>query len=354
MPVTGPTGDTRTDEQLIAAFIASPKYSQSQQTRSAYLRYLSEFKRWLHYMHGVTMRDAYRGHITAYWEYLESHHFEGHPGPCTSICEGAPYEGSALWVRKAAIRSFYRFLYVKKVRGDNPCTEDDFDTLPSWGDDSSTRQKDILLPHEIQTYWEYATEGGPHRQLVLALPFAMNLRAEECLSFRLDRSHLETFPKTKRALIKRKGNWMQWVDIPPILWPVIDRYTDGRSSGPLLLTNGRRTRQEDGSLAHTALSYRQFLDLTQAAGTESGVRPRTEGGKGMHPHLGRHTAITLALTETQAISSDGLTVRTSETRVSTWAGHKEPKTTRRYYNNLRLTPGVHRNPLGPDWSCQAL
>lgn len=99
-----------------------------------------------------------------------------------------------------------------------------------------------------------------------------------------------------------KGRKTRTVAIPPDAWHRIEPYLDGRTAGPLFLTEGGEDRW------HRADAYRAVRRLGARAGLP-----------GLHPHVMRHTAATLALDSGESVDT-----------VQDMLGHASPSTTMRY------------------------
>jgi integrase/recombinase XerD len=109
-----------------------------------------------------------------------------------------------------------------------------------------------------------------------------------------------------------KGGKVRTVPVPPPAWVPIETYLAGRTAGPVFVTDTGRAWDRHGA-------YKTAERVGRLAGVP------------LHPHLMRHTAITLALDAGAPVD-----------RVQTWAGHASLDTTMGYARarqQLDASPG---------------
>lgn len=112
--------------------------------------------------------------------------------------------------------------------------------------------------------------------------------------------------------VRGKGDKVRTVPVPAPAWVPVETYLAGRVEGPVFLTSSGRPWDRHGA-----------YDTAARVGRLAGVD--------LHPHLMRHTAITLALDAGAPVD-----------RVQTWAGHASLDTTMGYAKarqQLDASPG---------------
>ena len=259
-------------------------------TRRAYGRDLDGFVRWCTEL-GVDLLAASRVHIDAWARHL------------------AEVDGraAATVARKlAAVTAFYRYLVLEEVLVANPGVHARRPRLDA--DHSSTLGLDRAAARGLLTA---ASEHSPRLHLLVALLLLNGLRIAEALA--LDVDDVTDYDRGHRvARLHRKGGRAARAALPPAVAAAVDTYLNQRgeldrerpSAGPLLVTrSGSRWRPSNAARSLAAL----------AAHTE------IPGAARVTPHVLRHAAITLAL-------DAGATLRD----VQDFAGHADPRTTRRY------------------------
>lgn len=259
--------------ELAAAWLVS--YDGA--TREAYARDLAC---WGRFLPGVGVLDpllAARGHVDAYAQWLAQ--------------EGRAR--STVARRLAALSSFYRYcvdegaLERSPVRGRRPRVGQESQTLG-------------LDRDELRDVLAAAKRSGP-RDYALACVLAFNgLRVSEALN--TDVGDLGTERGHRTLTITRKGGTRALVPLAPRAGEALDAWISGRDVGPIFATrSGARMDR------HAARK------IVVRLGREAGI------GKALHPHMLRHTFVTLAL-------DAGVSLRD----VQDAAGHADPRTTRRY------------------------
>lgn len=326
----------------------------SRETIRKYRANLSEYFLWCerYYPH-VSVVHARTRMVRRYRQYLKSNHWEDHWGADAERCRKGqcaelPYGAVTIDAKMSAVSSFYSFCMEEELRDGlgNP--------VPSQrgrknrGQRGQQHAHDILMPQEIYDVMQQCKEATTSASgfkiptlryaAVFGIMVGAGLRVEELAGARAEGLGANGTSRTLR--FQRKGGGWQTLDLPRTYAPILDTYLHGRATGPLILNERQRRRNpETGELEHAGLGVDALRDVVTEIATVTGVRAR------LHPHLLRHTAITLALTDPA----------TNLQRVSVYYGHDSVKTTMGYYNYHRLlSPGAHINFYAPDWKTQGL
>lgn len=315
-------------------------------TRRKYVPYFKLFAGWMERYSDHTgielVKLAGVEELEDYFSYLQSPHWDGHPGDCTTECRSLPYDLPSLKAKYDALSSAFTYAMTHQLRGTNPVRAVKLDPR-------TRKQRLILLPGEISDVVAAARNGswkeqflpavqhtGLRAALTTSLFYGAGLRCEEVENINVENFY--TVPRGQMLHFKRKGqNKWEDIDIPRRVASLIDEHLDGRDEGPLIMSTQRRTRnKETGELEHTRLDASGLYRMVQAAGAACGFK--------IGPHDGRATSITLALVDPDQPSHD---------RVMAYYGHGNFSTTMIYRHASRLPPGHHRNPYGIDWATQA-
>ena len=148
---------------------------------------------------------------------------------------------------------------------------------------------------------EGARRHSPRAHVLIGLLALNGMRVSEAVGITVDDLGVERGHRVVR--IRRKGGKRAIVPLAAPVTEAIDHYLGGRRSGPLLRTRTGKA-----------------LDRTGAARLLTTVAKEALPGRpDLHPHLLRHSMITLAL-------DAGVPLRD----VQDAAGHADPRTTRRY------------------------
>ncbi|MHA6631825.1 tyrosine-type recombinase/integrase [Pseudonocardia sichuanensis] len=276
------------DRLLAAAWLATYR---SARTRRAYAGDLAAWLDWLHEI-GVDAVDARRVHVDLWVRQL--------------LDAGAAAASTAR--RLSALSSFYRHLVEHDLLAANPAAPVrrpavDPDHTATVGLDRDQARAFLAAAD---------TDTGPARLRTAAaarLLLHLGLRVDELAAADVadlghDRGH--------RVLsVTRKGGRRAVVVLPPSTAAALDAYLAARAAtspgptvGPLLATSS------GGRLDQGAL-WKLVRRLARAADIPSWAQ--------LSPHSLRHTAITLALDAGAALRD-----------VQDYAGHRDPRTTRRY------------------------
>ncbi|MEV7902154.1 tyrosine-type recombinase/integrase [Streptomyces anulatus] len=304
----------------------------SPETRRKYMPYLDLFLGWMEryseYAGIEALKQAGVEEVEDYFTYLESPHWDDHPGDCTTECASLPYGTPSLKAKYDALSSAFAYSIVHQLRGTNPIKAVKLESR-------ARKQRIVLLPWEINDILAAAREESIRSQIATGYAFGPGLRCEE-----IEGVSVENFcqvPRGRMLRFKRKGGVWVDIDIPHRLAEMTDEFLDGRTEGPLIMSTGRRTRnKETGQLEHTRLDASGIFRMVQSAGGKCGFA--------IGPHDGRASTITLALVDPAKPSHD---------RVMNYYGHRDFNTTMIYRHASRLPPGHHRNPIGLDWKTQA-
>ncbi|WNI17639.1 tyrosine-type recombinase/integrase [Actinacidiphila sp. ITFR-21] len=275
------------------------------------------------------LKEAGLPELEDYFDYLTSEHWDGHPGPCVSECGSLPYEVPSLKAKYDALSSYFGYAITHQLRGTNPVKGIKLDPR-------ARKKRMILLPWEIHDIVAAAREESIRAAVTTGFFFGPGVRCEEVE--RIDVENFYQVPRGRMLRFRRKGkNRWQDIDVPRPLNPLIDELLGGRTSGPLIMSTGRRTRNKDtGALEHTRLDSSGLWRMVKKAGERCGLN--------VSPHDGRATSITLSLVDPAQPSVD---------RVMTFYDHHDLAVTLGYRNAARLPSGFHRNPYGIDWRTQA-
>lgn len=309
------------------------KTHKSEETYRKYRRYVDLFMIWAERYTELVGLDAVKtsglDELEDYFDYLQSPHWDDHPGDCVSECQNLPYGAPSLKTKRDALSSYFGYAITHQLRGTNPVK----------GIKIGKRQRKkrmILLPWEIHDVIADARRESLRSAVTAGFFYGPGLRCEEVENIDVERFY--EVPRGRMLHFRRKGEdrW-QDIDIPRPLTPLIDALLDGRTNGPLIMSTGRRTRNKaTGALEHTRLDSSGLWRMVQAAGERCGHK--------ISPHDGRATSITLSLVDPAQPSVD---------RVMTYYDHHDIDVTLGYRNADRLTAGFHRNPYGVDWKTQA-
>ena len=280
-------GDNEVLRRLVAAWLLG---YPSPHTRRAYGRDLDGFARWCSEL-GVDVLAASRVHVDAWARHLAE----------------VEHCAAATIARKlAAVTAFYRHLVLEEVLVANPGVHARRPRLDP--DHSATLGLDRAAARALIAA---AVGHSPRLHALVALLLLNGLRISEALA--LDVDDVTDYDRGHRvARLHRKGGRAARAALPPATAAAVDSYLDHRAEhdgdrpvdGPLLVTrSGARWRPANVARALAALA---------AAADVPGAARVT-------PHVLRHAAITLAL-------DAGATLRD----VQDFAGHADPRTTRRY------------------------
>jgi integrase/recombinase XerD len=278
------------DRLLAAAWLATYR---SARTRRAYAGDLAAWLDWLREV-GVDVLDARRVHVDLWVRQL--------------LDAGAAASSTAR--RLSALSSWYRHLVEHDLLAANPAAAV---RRPAVDPDHTAT---VGLDRDQARAFLAAADAdrGPARLRTAAaarLLLHIGLRVDELAAADVadlghDRGH-------RVLTVTRKGGRRATVVLPPATAAALDAYlTDrsGRTTGGRLADGPLLATASGGRLDQAAL-WRLVRRLARAAGIPSWAR--------LSPHSLRHTAITLAL-------DAGAHLRD----VQDFAGHRDPRTTRRY------------------------
>lgn len=271
----------------------------SPHTRRAYARDLTGWAHWCAGLH-VDPLHADRVHVDAWARHLT---------------EGQALAPATVSRRLAAVSAFYRWCVLEQHLPTNPAVHV---RRPEVDPDASTTLG--LSADQARALLASAAEHSPRMLALVALLLVDGLRISEALG--LDVDDVQGVDRGHRiADLRRKGGRAARAALPPLVADAIDTYlahragldpkpSDVAPSGrgalvrPLFVTRtGARWRPGNAARALAALA------------AHAGV----PGAARITPHVLRHAAITLAL-------DAGVPLH----EVQDFAGHRDPRSTRRY------------------------
>lgn len=279
----------------------------SAHTRRAYARDLTTWTRWCERL-DVDPRRAGRVHVDGFARHLS---------------EDLALAPATVARRLAAVSAFYRWCVLEEYLPDNPAVHV---RRPDLDPDASTTLG--LTAPQARTLLTASETHSPRMRALVALLLVDGLRLSEALS--LDIDHVTGVDRGHRIVtLRRKGGRTARAALPPLVADALDTYLQHRAgpvnehqtetgtttahgaagpgrrlTGPLFVTRtGARWRPGNAARALTALAARTGIP----------------GADRVTPHALRHAAITLAL-------DAGVPLH----EVQDFAGHRDPRSTRRY------------------------
>jgi site-specific recombinase XerD len=251
-------------------------------TRAAYIRDLRDFGAWCAQT-ALAPLEATRAHVEAYVRSLES--------------EGR--SASTVARRLSTLAGYFRYAVAEGLLDRSPMQHVRRPRVP---DDSPT----LGLDREEARGFLAAAEVAGARDHALACLLLLNgLRVSEACAAAVADLGDERGHRVLRVL--RKGGRREDVPLAPRTVQAIQAHLGERDSGRLLRAN-------DGG----ELDRHDATRIIRRLATAAGIRKRVS------PHSLRHTAVTLAL-------DAGVSLRD----VQDFAGHADPRTTRRYDRGRR-------------------
>jgi integrase/recombinase XerD len=261
----------------------------SPHTRRAYARDLATWTRWCHELASDPLH-ATRVHVDAWARQL------------TEADQLAP---ATVARRLAAVSAFYRWCVLEEHLVVNPAVHV---RRPEVDPDSSTTLG--LTGEQARGLLAAAAEHSPRMRALVALLLVDGLRISEALT--LDVTDVRDVDRGHRVVqLTRKGGRRARAALPPLVADAIDTYLEQRAAergsvtaGPLFVTRtGQRWRPGNAA--------RALISVAGHAGIPAAHQ--------VTPHALRHAAITLAL-------DAGVPLH----EVQDFAGHRDPRSTRRY------------------------
>ncbi|WP_232021781.1 MULTISPECIES: tyrosine-type recombinase/integrase [Pseudonocardia] len=279
-----PAGDPREDPawRLATAFVLSRR---SAHTRRAYARDIRDFYTWCAQA-GLDPLRLRRVHIDAYAHELAQ------PGPRT----GRPAAESTIARKLSTLAGLYAYAVGEDVLDRSPMTGV---IRPRTTQDSVSTGLDR---DEVAALLSAAAADGTRAHALISLLVHNGLRIDEALS--RDVEHLQTERGHQVLRLRRKGGHTATAPLAPPVVHALTVYLAGRTSGPLFSTRTGRRVDEPAA-------WRLIRRLARRAGLPQADR--------INPHSLRHTFVTAAL-------DAGVSLRD----VQDGAGHRDPRTTRRY------------------------
>jgi site-specific recombinase XerD len=291
--------------QLVEDFLDS---LISPRTRASYATDLALFFAWLNGA-GVHPLEAQRPHIDRFRNHLtELVDADGRPSP-----SGRPrYAPSTVSRRLSAVRSFYAYLADQRVLGASPAVGVRTPRVAK-----EPRGKG-LTGDQLRRLLETATEDGPDAEAVICLLALNGLRVSEVCAAQVDDVRRE--PGGGRSLrVRGKGGKEVWVPLNDRTERAVLRAAGGRSHGPVVRRPADRRRRA-GTVASLRPFNRQAVwELLARLGRDAGLLGETGDVDKLHPHVLRHSFVTLLLDQGVSLAS-----------VQDAARHASPETTRLY------------------------
>jgi integrase/recombinase XerD len=280
--------------RLAAAFLAE----YAGHSRRAYQADLQAWADWCAHL-GVHPFDARRHHIAAWNEQMTT---------AGSARTGKPMAPASIARRLSCVSKFYSHGIGVEVLDHSPVANA---RRPRVSDDSTTIG---LSADELLRLLDAAEAHSTRFYALVSLLSYNGLRIAEALAADVDDY---TWQRSRRVLrITRKGGRRSTEYVAPPTVDALDTYltTGHPPTGPLFLaTNGSRLSYQT--------AYEQIRRLAVKAGIPAGLA--------ITPHSLRHTFVTEALAAGVPLQD-----------VQDAAGHKDPRTTRRY-DRTRLHPDRH-------------
>lgn len=198
--------------------------------------------------------------------------------------------------RLTTIRTFYRFAVIDGYLATSPA---DHLRIPAAHRDE-TRLRG-LSRYELATLLKVARATDARHWALVALLGLLGLRVSEACSVQVENTR-RWIGQHRTISFVGKGNKPATMPVPAPVASAIDAAAGPRESGPLLL-------RQDGRQLERRTAYRWIRALGRRAGL----------GDNLHPHVLRHTMVTLAL-------DAGVPLRD----VQSAARHADPRMTERY------------------------
>ena len=288
------SGESDPFVRLAAAFLADYRGH----TRRAYQGDLQAWGQWCAQL-GVHPFDARRHQLAAWSDHLGSEN---------SFRTGRPLAASSIARRLSAVSAFYAYGIGAELLDYSPAANT---RRPKVGDDSATIGLDAA---ELVRLLDAAAAHSPRFHALVSLLSYNGLRIAEALA--ADVADY-TWQRSRRVLrITRKGGRRSSEFLAPPTVQALDDYLelDHPSAGPIFLS---RT----GSRLSYTTAFDQIRRLAKVAGIPAADQ--------ISPHSLRHTFVTEALAAGSPLQD-----------VQDAAGHRDPRTTRRY-DRTRLHPDRH-------------
>lgn len=252
----------------------------TEHTEAAYRRDLAHFAAWCD-DHDLDLMTARRPHVSTY----------------TAELTDAGLSPATVSRRLSALSSFYKYAVSEDHLERNPTLKVRRPVVSA--DDSTTVG---LTREDARRLLAAAAAHSPRTGALIALLLANGLRIGEALA--ADVTDLGTARGHRTLTVTRKGGRRATMPLAPATLAALDPYLAGRATGPLFQTRTGRRLDEPAA-------FRLVRRLAKTAGVENAER--------LSPHSLRHGAITAAL-------DAGVSLRD----VQDFAGHVDPRTTRRY------------------------
>jgi site-specific recombinase XerD len=257
----------------------------------------------------LNTRKAYRRDLLAWIDWCEENEHDPlnvrrvHLDAWSEVGAGLTPEKPAnttMARRLSAVSSWYTYLLREEVLEKTPTAY--LERPPVDPDHSDTRGLTLAEARDVMVA---GVAHSRRAKVITSLGLLDGLRCDEMVQ--LDVEDFGTDQGHRTLDVSRKGGYKQRVPVAPVSVAALEECIGDRTSGPILITStGRRITPD-----------RVFRIVRQVAALAELDQPET-----VSPHSLRHSFITLAL-------EDGVPLHV----VQDAAGHKTPRTTRRYDKN---------------------
>jgi integrase len=330
-------------KDLIASWVAPMTPETNRKFRKwvgAYVQFLDQLAKVDNPEATLHPADAEAEDFDQFMQTLASVHYDDHPGECMrGVCDYMPITTIQRKDARIAVRLFYDFLVERRVA--------DYQIVPRLrgrrGTGNKAHDKEFFLPEELGRIMQCAQESSPQDALICGLFIGTGMRPAEQHLLNVDQFGRNQYARTLKFLRVKKGEEPYWqtISLGSLLSPIIDAWTDGRTSGPLIISTGRRTRNpETNLLEHTRLDPSGVRRRVQRICADAGVHSEA------NPYMFRDTYGTLNVTLTSPWEKPGekdaegkqlvRPARTSLARIKVAMAHKHVNTTMIYYNEHGL------------------
>lgn len=263
---------------LVAAFLASYR----EPTRSHYASVLKQWLAWCH-AQGFDASQAQRAHIE-----LWARHLEEQQGLKLSTVSG----------KLTAVCGLYKTAHMDGYLPENPAR---FVRRPKVSQVSTTQG---LKRAELLAILDLAQHTDPQDHAIVCILGLNGLRVGELCSLRVE--HVQRVGSYNAVSFQREKNPdLATVPLSPRTSHAVDLITNGRTSGPLFLLRNE-----------VPMDRRGVDRIVKRLAKKAGIDKR------IHPHVFRHTFITLSLD-----------AGVSERNIQNSVGHRDPRQITRYDRN---------------------
>lgn len=266
------------EDKLVRLFLTT----KQAETRTDYARIIQGFRDWAGSEYEIDLYDVRTHHVAAWKEYLD---------------DIEDRSNATIRKRLSALGSLYRFAMNEGYHKRNPVANV---KKPPTG--TSTPYTGLPLM-EIERLMVHVRENcGPRSTAIILTLLLTGVRVSELCNAKVENIHWTG--QSAWLDVKRKGSYEDRVQLSKIAHAALHRYLDGRTEGPLILSDGGG-----------AISRQMVWAIVRRVG-EAALPDRA---KKVHPHDFRHTFLSGVLRLTRDVS-EGMRR----------GGHRDPKTTAGY------------------------